>query len=33
MVLSRVYRAHLAVTDELDDTQRNDGGFGHTGSH
>jgi len=31
MVISRVYRAQLVEVDVLDETQRGDGGFGHTG--
>ena len=31
MVVSKVYRADLIVTDELNDSKRGDGGFGHTG--
>ena len=31
MVVSKVYRANLIVTDELKDSKRGDGGFGHTG--
>ena len=31
MVIQRVYQARLQVTAELDDTERGDGGFGHTG--
>jgi dUTP pyrophosphatase len=32
LVLSPVCRAELELTDELEATSRNDGGFGHTGS-
>lgn len=31
MVISRVYRADFELVDELDQSERNDGGFGHTG--
>ncbi len=31
MVISKVYRANLIVTDELKESKRGDGGFGHTG--
>ena len=31
MVINRVYRADFLVTDTLRDTERSDGGFGHTG--
>lgn len=31
MVIKRVYRANIEVVDELDDTKRGAGGFGHTG--
>lgn len=31
MVLSKVYRANLIVTDELNNSLRGEGGFGHTG--
>ena len=31
MVFSRVLRGHFLDMKELDETQRNDGGFGHTG--
>jgi dUTP pyrophosphatase len=31
MVIQRVYQAQLEVVDALDETERNDGGFGHTG--
>ncbi|MEA3427755.1 MAG: dUTP diphosphatase [Thermodesulfobacteriota bacterium] len=31
MVIKRVYQARLQVVDNLDETIRNDGGFGHTG--
>lgn len=31
MVLSKVYRANLIVTDELNNSSRGEGGFGHTG--
>lgn len=32
MVVSKVYRANLIVTDELNESKRGDGGFGHTGN-
>lgn len=32
MVIKRVYQACLEVVEHLDETIRNDGGFGHTGS-
>lgn len=32
MVLSKVYRANLILTDGLNNTIRSDGGFGHTGT-
>lgn len=32
MVLSKVYRANLIVTDELNNSLRGEGGFGHTGT-
>ena len=31
MVIKRVYQARLQVVEHLDETIRNDGGFGHTG--
>ncbi|MCX6171113.1 MAG: dUTP diphosphatase [Ignavibacteriales bacterium] len=31
MVLSKVYRANLILTDELNNSTRGEGGFGHTG--
>jgi dUTP pyrophosphatase len=31
MVINRVYRASLELTQELDTTERDSGGFGHTG--
>lgn len=31
MVFSRVWQADFATVDELQETKRNDGGFGHTG--
>lgn len=33
MVLSPVYQAEFIMQDELSSTQRDRGGFGHTGSH
>ena len=32
MVLSKVYLADLKVTDDLNASQRGEGGFGHTGT-
>ncbi len=31
MIISRVYQANLVETDNLDETSRGQGGFGHTG--
>ena len=31
MVIKRVYQARLEVVEKLDETERNTGGFGHTG--
>ena len=31
MVIKRVYQARLKVVEQLDETERNGGGFGHTG--
>ena len=31
MIINRVYKARLQLVDELDPTDRSDGGFGHTG--
>lgn len=31
MVLSKYYKADIQLTDELSDSKRNSGGFGHTG--
>jgi dUTP pyrophosphatase len=31
MVIQRVYQAEIKVVSQLDDTERGDGGFGHTG--
>ena len=31
MVIKRVYHARLAVVEQLEETERNAGGFGHTG--
>lgn len=33
MVLSKVYRANLIVADELNNSVRGEGGFGHTGKN
>lgn len=33
MVLCRTYRAEIVEVQELDQTHRGEGGFGHTGSH
>jgi len=32
MVIQQVCRARLKVVERLDETERNDGGFGHTGT-
>ena len=31
MIINRVYQARLKVVEQLDETDRNTGGFGHTG--
>jgi len=31
MIIKRVYQARLKVVEQLDETDRNSGGFGHTG--
>jgi dUTPase len=31
MVIKKVYLARLDIVEELDETKRNTGGFGHTG--
>jgi dUTP pyrophosphatase len=31
MVIQKVYQAQLEVVDALEETERNEGGFGHTG--
>ncbi|MCP4111234.1 MAG: dUTP diphosphatase [Desulfobacteraceae bacterium] len=31
MVIQKVYRAKLEIVEQLDETERNTGGFGHTG--
>jgi dUTP pyrophosphatase len=31
MIISRVYRAQWDLKETLDETERNEGGFGHTG--
>jgi dUTP pyrophosphatase len=31
MIINRIYRARLEEVDRLDETERNGGGFGHTG--
>jgi dUTP pyrophosphatase len=33
MIISKVEKANLELVQELNDTQRGDGGFGHTGKH
>jgi dUTP pyrophosphatase len=33
MVINKVYQARLKTVDQLDETDRNTGGFGHTGSY
>ena len=33
MVISKVEKAGLVLVEELNDTQRGEGGFGHTGKH
>jgi dUTP pyrophosphatase len=32
MVIQRVYQAELELVDTLEETERNEGGFGHTGT-
>jgi len=32
LVIQKVYQARLELVQELEETERNDGGFGHTGS-
>ena len=32
LIVQKVYQASITLVDELDDTERNDGGFGHTGT-
>ena len=32
MIVQRVYQAELEVVDTLEETERNEGGFGHTGT-
>jgi dUTP pyrophosphatase len=32
MVVNRVWRAELEIVDQLDETERGGGGFGHTGA-
>jgi dUTP pyrophosphatase len=32
MIIQKVYQAELEVVDTLDETDRNEGGFGHTGT-
>jgi len=32
MVIQKVYQAELQVVDALEETERNEGGFGHTGA-
>ena len=31
MIISKVYQGNIELSDSLDETERNDGGFGHTG--
>jgi dUTP pyrophosphatase len=31
MIINKVYRASLKVVEQLDETERDTGGFGHTG--
>ena len=31
MIIKRVYQAEIKLVEELDETKRNTGGFGHTG--
>ena len=31
MIINKVYQAHLELCSELSPTERNEGGFGHTG--
>ena len=31
LIVQQVYQANITLVDELDQTERNDGGFGHTG--
>lgn len=31
MIINKIYHAHLELSSELSSTERNDGGFGHTG--
>jgi dUTP pyrophosphatase len=31
LILQKVYQASISLVDELDETERNEGGFGHTG--
>jgi dUTPase len=31
MIIKKVYFARLEIVEELDETKRNTGGFGHTG--
>ena len=31
MIIQRVYQARLNIVEHLDETERNTGGFGHTG--
>jgi len=33
LVLKKVYRAEIEIIDKLNDTKRNEGGFGHTGKN
>ena len=32
LIVQKVYQASISMVDELDETERNEGGFGHTGT-
>jgi dUTPase len=32
MIIQKVYQAEMEVVDSLEETERNEGGFGHTGT-